>query len=121
MSRFMLVMMVGPTKLPFGYFSTLQSLPSSMTSAPSFFALSMSLTILFLDSGEMTGPRSASGSCPALTFNAPAFAATSFIHSWLSPTITAVVNVLAGRVAAHERDGLDVWVVADEVDGVVLA
>ena len=34
MSRFMLVMIVGPTKLPLGYFSTLQSLPSSMTSAP---------------------------------------------------------------------------------------
>ena len=33
-SRVMLVMMVGPTKLPFGYLATVQSLPSSMTSAP---------------------------------------------------------------------------------------
>lgn len=54
----------------------------------------MRVSILFLDSFEITGPKSAPGSCPALTFNDFALATRSGIQFLASPTIIATLSAI---------------------------
>lgn len=103
------LIIVGPTKLPYGYSSgALKSRPSRMISPPSSKADEMSEVTRALAPGEMSGPlidvekistlrvdlemavyRSVPGSNPPLTLSACARSTRPGNQAELSPTITA--------------------------------
>mmetsp|Transcript_108572 Transcript_108572/g.324663 ORF Transcript_108572/g.324663 Transcript_108572/m.324663 type:complete len:403 (+) Transcript_108572:517-1725(+) len=91
---------VGPTKFPFGWSSTLALRPSKTTLAPCCSPEVIRPSILALAAGEITGPRSADGSVPGPSFSCLALAARSLIHSCVSPTKMAVDSAMQRCPAA---------------------
>mmetsp|Transcript_54644 Transcript_54644/g.144393 ORF Transcript_54644/g.144393 Transcript_54644/m.144393 type:complete len:206 (-) Transcript_54644:558-1175(-) len=100
MSGRTLVMMVGPTKLPLGYLSTLRLVPSSTTSAPSARADCTISRTRATEAGEMRGPRSAPASQPADTLSFLARSTMPGIQSRASPTSTATLRAMQRWPAA---------------------
>lgn len=85
---------VGPTKFPFSKPWTTSPLPSRASVAPSFTPDSTRSHILFLDRGDITGPRSVPGICPAFTFNFFDARTNSGIHSFDLPTNMATESAM---------------------------
>ncbi|RUS19248.1 hypothetical protein BC937DRAFT_87766 [Endogone sp. FLAS-F59071] len=83
-----------PKKFPFSYPLTTIPRPSNSMLAPCLIPLSISASALCFACGLISGPRSASGSIPAVTFNPLALSTSSGSHFCDSPTNTAVESAI---------------------------